>query len=71
VPDPGNHDASYYGETLYSHYYGLSTPPNHLYYTFNWSRTQFVMAEIADGNDTTPTAAYNIEQDQWINATLF
>jgi len=70
VPDPGNHDASDYGNNLYSRYYGLSTPPNHNYYTFNWSRTQFVMAEIADTGDTDPDNPYNIEHDAWMNATL-
>ncbi len=70
VPDPGNHDASEYGDNLYSRYYGLSTPPDHNYYTFNWSRTQFVMAEIADTGDTDPDVPYNIAHDAWMNATL-
>jgi hypothetical protein len=70
VPDPGNHDASDYGNNLYSRYYGLSTPLDHNYYTFNWSRTQFVMAEIADTADADPTKPYNIDHDVWMNATL-
>jgi hypothetical protein len=75
VPDPGNHDSCNlpYETNLYQRYFGISTGPNHNYYSFNWSRTQFVMVQIADGGDegrnndsTLPT----YKQDEWINATL-
>lgn len=75
VPDPGNHDDS--NEPLdtnyYQRYFSISSSPNHNYYSFNWSRTQFIMAQIADGGDegryndsTLPT----YKQDEWINTTL-
>jgi hypothetical protein len=75
APNPGNHDEANapISENMYQYYFGIPNPPNHNYYSFNWSRTQFIMAQIADGGDesnnndsTRPT----YKQDEWINATL-
>jgi hypothetical protein len=75
VPDPGNHDNANapLEENIYQRYFGVAISPNHNYYSFNWSRTQFVMVQIADGGDdgrNSDPELPTFQQDLWINATL-
>jgi Calcineurin-like phosphoesterase/Purple acid Phosphatase, N-terminal domain len=75
VPDPGNHDHANapYADNLYQRYFAVSNPPNHNYYSFNWSRTQFIMVQVADGGDdgrNNDSSLPTYQQDIWINKTL-
>lgn len=75
VSDPGNHDDCNqpFEQNLYQRYFGISISPNHNYYSFNWSRTQFIMAQVADGGDdgkNNDSSLPTYKQDEWINATL-
>lgn len=74
VSDPGNHDNcnEQTEENLYQRYFGVVNN-THNYYSFNWSRTQFVMAQVADGSDNTPSTDPTHPtywHDEWLNATL-
>lgn len=75
VPTPGNHDSANepFQDNPYQHYFGISNAPNHNFYSFNWSRTQFVMVQVADGGDDGRNDDPDLptfQQDQWINQTL-
>jgi Calcineurin-like phosphoesterase/Purple acid Phosphatase, N-terminal domain len=69
VPAPGNHDWEYSND-LYTKYFGVSSSPDGANYAFNWSNTQFIMAEIANGGDVEPQKNRSIEHDKWMNKTL-
>ena len=68
VPTPGNHDGDDINN-LYTDYFTNTTNTGR-YYSFNWSTTQFVMAEIADMGDRDVGVAINEEHYAWLNATL-
>jgi predicted phosphodiesterase len=65
---PGNHDGDDI-HNLYTTYFTQSNP-NGRYYSFNWSNTQFVMAEIADGGDVPKGIPENDLHYEWLNQTL-
>ncbi|MHA1453681.1 MAG: metallophosphoesterase, partial [Promethearchaeota archaeon] len=65
---PGNHDGDDVN-SLYTTYFTQSHP-NGRYYSFNWSNTQFVMAEIADGGDVHKGIPENDLHYTWLNQTL-
>ena len=65
---PGNHDGDDVN-SLYTTYFTQSHP-NGRYYSFNWSNTQFVMAEIADGGDVHKGVPANDLHYEWLNQTL-
>ncbi|MHA1148873.1 MAG: metallophosphoesterase [Promethearchaeota archaeon] len=79
VPCMGNHDGYYPEEDpdvklhWYETYFGTtnkSADPHTFYYSFNWSNTQFVIAEIADTGDENPDDPINRRHDLWLNKTL-
>ncbi len=74
VPVLGNHDIKndeFSGcNNLYTKYFNMSSGNCKGYYTFNWSNTQFVVAEIADTADEDVNLEYNNIHDQWLNQTL-
>jgi predicted phosphodiesterase len=65
---PGNHDGDDV-TGLYTDYFTQSHP-NGRYYAFNWSNVQFVMAEIAVGEDVPMGVPENDAHYAWINETL-
>lgn len=65
---PGNHDGDD-TNTLYTTYF-TQPNPNGRYYSFNWSNTQFIMAEIADGGDVHKGIPENDLHYAWLNQTL-
>lgn len=71
---PGNHDDVDFPNALYNQYFTSAMPPTGASHAFNWSTTQFIMYEIAKGEDedvADPVAnAENIARDQWLNSTL-
>ena len=80
VPGLGNHDGDGGKDTLYAKYFNYSqyiedpsNQPYKGYYSFNWSKTQFIMAELADMGDRDidgDKATYNFEHWAWLNQTL-
>ncbi|MHA1275163.1 MAG: metallophosphoesterase family protein, partial [Promethearchaeota archaeon] len=78
VPCIGNHDG-YYPEDdpdnekhYYIKYFGFPYGENNktLYYSFNWSNTQFIISEISKTGDEDPNNPRNIKHDRWLNKTL-
>lgn len=81
VPVLGNHDG-WYGESeghenKYKKYFGIATDSNiadenHTLfnYTFSYSNTQFIVAEISKEEDEDPTKIRNVNHDIWLNSTL-
>jgi len=80
APLMGNHDGWYgekYSENKYKKYFGFATDPIYaddkhtlFNYTFSYSNTQFIIAEIAKGDDEKLDRSRNINHDKWLNATL-
>lgn len=68
VTVPGNHDGDT-TEGLYTSYFTQANP-NGRYYSFNWSNTQFICAEIADGGDVPKGIPENDLHYEWLNQTL-
>jgi len=79
VPIMGNHDG-YYPEDdpdaklhWYETYFGAtntSCDPHTFYYSFNWSNTLFIVAEISKSGDEDISLDRNIRHDIWLNKTL-
>ncbi len=79
APCPGNHDSTnpateeererYY----YEQYFGsinASSNPHTFSYSFNWSNTMFVVAEIARTDQEDPNVDFNANVDVWLKDTL-
>jgi hypothetical protein len=76
VPSLGNHDTDGSDALIYKYfnYSGWENDgtgkPYKGYYSFNYSKTQFVIAHLADGGDIDPKVPYNQKHFQWLNDTL-
>ena len=70
VPTPGNHDDIDNPDSKYLKYFGTTENSRDVYYSFNWSNTQFIMGQIGNRAHVDPQNPRNTEHFKWLNETL-
>jgi hypothetical protein len=70
VPSPGNNDGVTNLDAKYIKYFGITENGVDVYYTFNWSTTQFVICQIASDSQVNPLDPQNAAHFAWLNQTL-
>nr|MDO8117215.1 metallophosphoesterase [Candidatus Sigynarchaeota archaeon] len=70
VPSPGNHDDIDDSDSLYVKYFGITENGRDVFYSFNWSNTQFVICQIGNRGHVDPTNPRNMVHFEWLNTTL-
>nr|MDO8086745.1 metallophosphoesterase family protein [Candidatus Sigynarchaeum springense] len=70
VPSPGNHDGIDDAGSLYVKYFGITENGRDVFYTFNWSNTQFVVGQIGSRSHVDPSDPRNAAHFAWLNQTL-
>ena len=81
VPVPGNHDGIGSSDSLYPNYFGITEDNGDVYYSFNWSNTQFIVAQFdvrdhliylpdSEDEEILRKTARNKAHFEWLNETL-
>jgi Calcineurin-like phosphoesterase/Purple acid Phosphatase, N-terminal domain len=70
VPAPGNHDNIDSPDALYVKYFGFTANNRDVFYSFNWSNTQFVIAQFGNREHCNLTNPRNADHLKWLNQTL-
>ncbi|MHA1369326.1 MAG: metallophosphoesterase, partial [Promethearchaeota archaeon] len=70
VPAPGNHDNIDSPGSLYVKYFGVTENERDVFYSFNWSNTQFIIAQIGNRAHVDPNNPRNKAHFEWLNKTL-
>lgn len=70
VPAPGNHEGIDDQGSLYLKYFGITANGRDVFYSFNWSNTQFVICQIGSRGHVDPKNPRNIPAYTWLNETL-
>jgi hypothetical protein len=70
VPSPGNHDDIDDPGSLYVKYFGVTANERDVFYSFNWSNTQFIVGQIGNRGHADPGDPRNAAHFQWLNQTL-
>jgi hypothetical protein len=70
VPTAGNNDDIDGSNTLFPKYFGYTENGRDIFYTFNWSTTQFIICQIGNRGHVDPNNPRNFANYQWINETL-
>ena len=70
VPVAGNHDGIDTPDNMYSEFFGFTENGRDVFYSFNWSNTQFIVAQFANRAHMIRDDPRNDANFEWLNKTL-